>query len=215
MQRRTLGRSGLEVSALGFGCMGISFGYGPAVSREDGLAIIRAAVDAGVTFFDTAEAYGPYANEELLGEALGQVALVVVVDVGEARHALRLPRGLLPAAARHAAVGRRPIRRQAHRARAGVDPHLGDARGRRRALQRRHDQPDLRRLGLRQPTHGREQVRQVAERAGGTTCLDTAERAEPKKKRMGEDSNPRWTFAHNSFQGCRNRPLCHSSNFTK
>ena len=70
MQKRTLGKSGLEVSAIGFGCMGISFGYGPATSRDEGLAIIRAAFDRGVTFFDTAEAYGPYANEELVGEAL-------------------------------------------------------------------------------------------------------------------------------------------------
>src|SRR5512135_3150544 len=73
MQKRTLGKSGPEVSALGFGCMGISFGYGPATSREDGIAIIRAAVEGGVTLFDTAEAYGPFANEELVGEALGPV----------------------------------------------------------------------------------------------------------------------------------------------
>jgi aryl-alcohol dehydrogenase-like predicted oxidoreductase len=73
MQKRRLGRDGLEVSALGFGCMGISFGYGQPTSREDGVAIIRAAVDAGVTFFDTAEAYGPFANEELVGEALAPV----------------------------------------------------------------------------------------------------------------------------------------------
>jgi aryl-alcohol dehydrogenase-like predicted oxidoreductase len=79
MQKRTLGRSGLEVSAIGFGCMGISFGYGPATSREEGLAIIRAAVDGGVTFFDTAEAYGPYANEEIVGEALGPVRDDVVI----------------------------------------------------------------------------------------------------------------------------------------
>ncbi len=79
MQTRTLGKSGLEVSALGFGCMGISFGYGPAVSREDGIAIVRAAVDLGVTFFDTAEAYGPYANEELVGEALTSVRDQVVI----------------------------------------------------------------------------------------------------------------------------------------
>jgi len=79
MQKRTLGRSGLEVSALGFGCMGISFGYGPAASREEGLAIIRAAVDGGVTFFDTAEVYGPFTNEELVGEALGPVRDRVVV----------------------------------------------------------------------------------------------------------------------------------------
>src|SRR6188768_2602945 len=70
MQKRKLGRDGVEVSALGFGCMGISFGYGQPASREEGIAIIRAAVDAGVTFFDTAEAYGPFANEELVGEAL-------------------------------------------------------------------------------------------------------------------------------------------------
>ncbi len=71
MHTRTLGKGGLEVSALGFGCMGLSFGYGPATDRTAGVAIIRAAVDAGVTFFDTAEAYGPFANEELVGEALG------------------------------------------------------------------------------------------------------------------------------------------------
>jgi aryl-alcohol dehydrogenase-like predicted oxidoreductase len=79
MQKRTLGKSGAEVSALGLGCMGISFGYGPAASREEGLAIIRAAVDGGVTFFDTAEAYGPFVNEELVGEALGPVRDHVVI----------------------------------------------------------------------------------------------------------------------------------------
>jgi aryl-alcohol dehydrogenase-like predicted oxidoreductase len=79
VQKRTLGKSSLEVSALGFGCMGLSFAYGPATSREAGLAIIRAAVDAGVTFFDTAEVYGPYANEELVGEALAPVRDRVVI----------------------------------------------------------------------------------------------------------------------------------------
>jgi aryl-alcohol dehydrogenase-like predicted oxidoreductase len=79
MQKRTLGKTGLEVSALGFGCMGISFGYGRASSREDGVAIIRAAFDRGVTFFDTAEAYGPFTNEELVGEALGPVRDQVVI----------------------------------------------------------------------------------------------------------------------------------------
>jgi aryl-alcohol dehydrogenase-like predicted oxidoreductase len=79
MQKRILGKSGPEVSALGFGCMGISFGYGPAASQEEGLAIIRAAVDGGVTFFDTAEAYGPFVNEELVGEALGPVRDRVVI----------------------------------------------------------------------------------------------------------------------------------------
>jgi aryl-alcohol dehydrogenase-like predicted oxidoreductase len=70
MQKRILGKSGLEVSALGLGCMGLSFGYGPATEREAGIKLIRAAYDGGVTFFDTAEAYGPFLNEELLGEAL-------------------------------------------------------------------------------------------------------------------------------------------------
>ena len=70
MQKRTLGTSGLEVSALGFGCMGISQSYGRPLTREDGIAIIRAAVAAGVTFFDTAEVYGPYTNEDLVGEAI-------------------------------------------------------------------------------------------------------------------------------------------------
>src|SRR6188472_2200509 len=69
MQKRTLGKSGLEVSALGFGCMGISQSYGRPSSRQDGVAIIRSAVDAGVTFVDTAEVYGPYTNEDLVGEA--------------------------------------------------------------------------------------------------------------------------------------------------
>jgi aryl-alcohol dehydrogenase-like predicted oxidoreductase len=79
MQKRTLGKSNLEVSALGFGCMGISFGYGPATGHQDGIAVIRAAVDRGVTFFDTAEAYGPFTNEELVGEALAPVRDQVVL----------------------------------------------------------------------------------------------------------------------------------------
>jgi aryl-alcohol dehydrogenase-like predicted oxidoreductase len=79
MQKRRLGTSGLEVSALGFGCMGISFGYGPAADPSQGIDTIRAAVDGGVTFFDTAEAYGPFANEELVGQALGPVRDQVVI----------------------------------------------------------------------------------------------------------------------------------------
>ena len=79
MEKRVLGRSGLEVSVLGFGCMGISSGYGPAVSRDEGIAIIRAAVDAGVTLFDTAEVYGPFTNEGLVGEALAPVRNQVVI----------------------------------------------------------------------------------------------------------------------------------------
>src|SRR6186713_3258770 len=79
MQTRTLGRDGLDVSALGFGCMGLSFSYGVPTSREDGIAVIRAAVDGGVTFFDTAEAYGPFTNEEVVGEALAPVRDQVVI----------------------------------------------------------------------------------------------------------------------------------------
>ncbi|MFP5406262.1 MAG: aldo/keto reductase, partial [Gammaproteobacteria bacterium] len=70
MQKRKLGKSALEVSALGLGCMGISFGYAGKLSKEDGIALIRAAVERGVTFFDTAEVYGPFENEEVVGEAL-------------------------------------------------------------------------------------------------------------------------------------------------
>jgi aryl-alcohol dehydrogenase-like predicted oxidoreductase len=79
MQKRTLGNSGLEVSALGLGCMGLSFGLGPAVDRRDGIALIRAAVERGVTFFDTAQVYGPFANEELVGEALAPFRDQVVI----------------------------------------------------------------------------------------------------------------------------------------
>ena len=73
MQTRELGRSGLKVSTLGLGCMGISFGYAATLSKEDGIALIRGAVDRGVTFFDTAEVYGPFENEEVVGEALRRV----------------------------------------------------------------------------------------------------------------------------------------------
>jgi aryl-alcohol dehydrogenase-like predicted oxidoreductase len=79
MQKRKLGKSDLEVSALGLGCMGLSFGYGPPVEKQEGIALIRAAVDLGVTFFDTAEVYGPYTNEELVGEALAPVREQVVI----------------------------------------------------------------------------------------------------------------------------------------
>ena len=79
MQKRMLGKSGLEVSALGFGCMGLSFGYGPATEKEQAIKVIRAAYDGGVTFFDTAEAYGPYENEKLVGEALASVRDKVVI----------------------------------------------------------------------------------------------------------------------------------------
>jgi aryl-alcohol dehydrogenase-like predicted oxidoreductase len=73
IQKRKLGKSNLEVSAIGLGCMGMSFGFGPAMDKQEGVKLIRAAVDRGVTFFDTAEVYGPFANEELVGEALAPV----------------------------------------------------------------------------------------------------------------------------------------------
>lgn len=79
MQTRRLGESELQVSALGLGCMGLSFGYGPPVGKQQGIALIRAAVDLGVTLFDTAEVYGPFTNEELVGEALVPVRDEVVI----------------------------------------------------------------------------------------------------------------------------------------
>ena len=79
MQKRKLGKSSLEVSALGLGCMGLSHGYGPATNTGQAVSLIRAAVDRGVTFFDTAEVYGPYLNEEVVGEALAPVRDQVVI----------------------------------------------------------------------------------------------------------------------------------------
>ncbi len=79
MNTRKLGNSGLQVSALGFGCMGLSFGLGPATEKDEAIKVIRAAYDGGVTFFDTAEAYGPFTNEELVGEALAPVRDKVVI----------------------------------------------------------------------------------------------------------------------------------------
>jgi aryl-alcohol dehydrogenase-like predicted oxidoreductase len=79
MQKRKLGKSNLEVSAIGFGCMGLSSGYGPAVDWQHGVSLIRAAFERGVTFFDTAEAYGPFTNEELVGEALAPLRSQVVI----------------------------------------------------------------------------------------------------------------------------------------
>ena len=84
MEKRILGKSGgaasrLEVSALGLGCMGLSFGYGPATEKKEAIKLIRRAYELGVNFFDTAEAYGPFTNEELLGEALGPFRVRVVI----------------------------------------------------------------------------------------------------------------------------------------
>ncbi|GAO95594.1 hypothetical protein PSA5_22775 [Pseudomonas syringae pv. actinidiae] len=79
MHKRTLGTSSLEVSALGLGCMGLSHGYGPATDTQQAISLIRSAVDLGVTFFDTAEFYGPYLNEQVVGEALAPVRDQIVI----------------------------------------------------------------------------------------------------------------------------------------
>ncbi|MEJ7677514.1 MAG: aldo/keto reductase [Segetibacter sp.] len=79
MQKRTLGNSGLEVSALGLGCMGMSWSYGPPKDKQEMISLLRAAVERGITFFDTAEVYGPFHNEELLGEALAPFRGEVVI----------------------------------------------------------------------------------------------------------------------------------------
>jgi len=79
MEKRKLGNNGLEVSAMGLGCMGMSSGYGPAGNKQEMIALIRTAVERGITFFDTAEAYGPFTNEELVGEALAPVRAQVVI----------------------------------------------------------------------------------------------------------------------------------------
>src|SRR5207247_9599824 len=79
MESRVLGRSGLTVSAIGYGCMGLEGVYGPGAGRQEGIAIIRAAVERGVTLFDTAEAYGPFKNEQLVGEALAPVRDRVII----------------------------------------------------------------------------------------------------------------------------------------
>ena len=96
MQKRKLGKSNLEVSALGLGCMGMSFGYGPAADKQEIISLIRSAVERGITFFDTAEAYGPFTNEELVGEALAPFRDQVVIatkfgfNVRTERHAAGL-----------------------------------------------------------------------------------------------------------------------------
>src|SRR5690606_34225373 len=79
MEKRELGNSGLEVSALGLGCMGLSFGYGPATDTQEAIQLIRTSFEEGITFFDTAECYGPFTNEKLLGEALAPFRDQVVI----------------------------------------------------------------------------------------------------------------------------------------
>src|ERR1700749_5060577 len=96
MQKRTLGKSGLEVSELGLGCMGLSFGLGPATEKGQAIKLIRAAVERGVTFFDTAEVYGPFINEEVVGEALASVRdrAVIATKFGFDLSPDRDPRGM-------------------------------------------------------------------------------------------------------------------------
>lgn len=101
MQKRTLGKSNLEVSALGLGCMGMSFGYGPPKDRQEMIGVIRAAVERGVTFFDTAEVYGPFTNEELVGEALAPFRDTVVI-------ATKFGFNLDPATGKQAGLDSRP-----------------------------------------------------------------------------------------------------------
>jgi aryl-alcohol dehydrogenase-like predicted oxidoreductase len=79
MEMRTLGKSGLQVSALGLGCMGMSFSYGPPADKQEMIKLLRTAVDRGINFFDTAEVYGPFINEELVGEALSPIRDKVVI----------------------------------------------------------------------------------------------------------------------------------------
>jgi len=88
MQKRMLGKSGLEVSAIGFGCMGLNFGYGHSLSKDESVTLIRQAVDRGETFFDTAEVYGPFTNEEIVGEALRPVRDRVVIAPSSASTSL-------------------------------------------------------------------------------------------------------------------------------
>lgn len=94
MEKRRLGNSGLEVSALGLGCMGLTFGYGPATAQQEAIKLIRNAFELGVTFFDTAEAYGPYDNEELLGEALAPFRNEVVIATKFGFKNAKVPDGL-------------------------------------------------------------------------------------------------------------------------
>ena len=145
MIKRALGTSGLEVSAIGFGCMGLSSGYGPDRPKHDGIDLIRAAVERGITFFDTAEVYGPLANEEVVGEALAAVP-----RPGGDRHQVRL---------RHDPDGEQPHGLNSR------PEHIRRAAKARSAARRRDDRPALpapRRS--RRADRGRRRHRQRADR---------------------------------------------------
>src|ERR1700755_22883 len=111
MQTRKLGNSGLEVSALGFGCMGLSFVLGPATEKKEAIALLRAGLDRGGTFFDEAEAYGPFMNEELLGEALAPFRdeVVIATKFGFKEGNSKLAQGSRPA--RNCLVADRALQR--------------------------------------------------------------------------------------------------------
>ena len=127
MQKRKLGKSTLEVTALGLGCMGLSHGYGPAVDKKDGIALIRAAVERGVTFFDTAEVYGPFTNERLVGEALEPVRDDVVIAAEIRLHLWRRWQAADPQqpAGAHSRGRRRLAEAPAHRPHRSVLPAPG------------------------------------------------------------------------------------------
>jgi aryl-alcohol dehydrogenase-like predicted oxidoreductase len=93
MQKRKLGKSGLEVSAIGLGCMGMSFSYGPPADKQEMISLIRSAVERGITFFDTVEVYGPFVNEELVGEALAPFRGQVVIAT---KFGFNIPKGSAP-----------------------------------------------------------------------------------------------------------------------
>src|SRR6201990_264124 len=111
MEKRMLGKSGLEVSALGLGCMGLTFAYGPATEKQEAIKLIRGAYERGVTFFDTAEAYGPFLNEELLGEALAPFRdeVVIATKFGFKEGNSKLAQGSRPA--RNCLVADRALQR--------------------------------------------------------------------------------------------------------
>jgi aryl-alcohol dehydrogenase-like predicted oxidoreductase len=108
MKKRTLGKSNLEVSALGFGCMGLNFSYGHALGKEEAITLVRQAVDRGVTFFDTAEVYGPFTNEEIVGEALGPVRDRVVIATKFGFAINPAGQGFDPKSGRQAGLNSRP-----------------------------------------------------------------------------------------------------------